>query len=47
VQVLQLGTPGGLGDSAGSGPWPFADENFHLFGRKPFDAEDWAWFWEN
>jgi hypothetical protein len=47
VQVLQLGTPGGLGDAPGSGSWPFADGNFHLFGREPFGAEDWAWFWEN
>lgn len=33
-------------DAAVTGDWPFADGMFALFGRPPFDRENWRWYWD-
>jgi hypothetical protein len=45
AQVLQVDFPGG-DDAPVSGSWPFGDGIFGLFGRPPYAATDWRWWWD-
>jgi len=42
--VVQFDFPGGEVEAVVSGSWPFYDGEFHLFGKMPFEREDWYWF---
>ncbi len=44
-QMLQIDFPEAT-DADISGPWPFGDGIFNLFGRPPFGAQDWKWYWD-
>jgi hypothetical protein len=47
IQVVQLDFPVVEGDAMVSGPWPFFDGEFHLFGKVPFQGQEWYWFFEH
>jgi len=43
--VLQVDFPESDDDPV-SGPWPFGDGIFGAFGRAPYAAGDWRWWWD-
>lgn len=45
LQIVQIDFPGNQDDVV-SGDWPFGDGIFSLFGKAPFENENWFWCWD-
>jgi hypothetical protein len=43
--IVQFDFPSG-DDSMVSGNWPFGDGMFSLFGKQPFNNNNWLWYWD-
>lgn len=43
-QVVDIGFPGS-NDAKVKGNWPFGEESLHVYGRKPYAADDWMFIW--
>lgn len=45
LQIVQIDFPG-IEDDTVSGNWFFGDGIFCLFGKDPFEKENWFWYWD-